>query len=185
MVAVNTPTYPLNVMEAEVKPPSDVAYASVEGVVMEEAAKFVRLYKLDFDETLSDARLAFMAAYHSYRPARDVPDKGKYHFGGWVQSKVRWALVSSLQARIKRYGQAWDSSETLDSHPEVNAFDRDRLMEKVSDDARTVIAASSGPLQMVPPTGRKSALVRFLVEMGWCAGRIAESLKEIKEAICE
>ena len=155
---------------------TDDIYMMVDKQVHKICHRFQRQYGGEYDELVGDARLYYTEAVHAWDP-----DKGQ-KFSTWVQSRIWWRLLSKVRKRLtKLYGRQQADDYDMETVPERSSFDMDRFCGELSEDAAT--AARAAIHVDAPVHGKLHAVMEYLFDLGWSATRIAESFREIVEAI--
>lgn len=137
----------------------------------------------DFDELLQEAELIFV---DYYRHCTSELFEERY------KQVIRWRLLDNAKKIAKEHARR--SGADLLTIPEPRHFDLPRFIEDLSEDAAEVATLVINPPQDVIHAARlkrgehdtrslRGAVYDFLYDIGWAASRIAESIKEIREAL--
>jgi hypothetical protein len=156
---------------------AEQAWPSVAPLVYDTVWKFMRQYGVrsdNADDLLAEGRLAYMTAYRGWNP-----DKMK--LSSWVREQVWYRLLEGNRSRwITRHEPTELKTDDLLSR---RAFDLERWLEEISPDARLVAEKALELEQAKTNRCRRSMLIEWLSELGWAGRRIAESFREIAEAL--
>lgn len=163
--------------------PLDRSYESVAGLIMDTCQKFVRvrsrmgLRTIDWEDVTQEAHLAYWIAKASFRENRGAK------FSAWIWTKVYGRLLDMAERedRQKTIGLDGDCVGT------VNDFCLIAWMRELSPDARNVAELALGPIRTLTKSNhsatKRSAVKRFLRDLGWSQTRIDNVIAEIKESL--
>lgn len=120
--------------------------AAIEAVYEDLEPKITRLcravaarYRLDFEETVADANLHFLEAYHTFdRTKGDLTARVLYVVKERLRDRVRRLAVSARRMPCVSLDALKDDGHEPDAHA-TRDFDSAALEARLSDDARTVL----------------------------------------------
>lgn len=164
-------------------------YLDVEKLIYDTIHRFIEQYGGDFDEFLSIARESYMLAFNSYDPERaGFVTYVRCFIWGRLQKTWR---VERRRAQILNLNHEYDFSH----HPErsENKFDVSEFVEKLSEDGKTVVnLVFDSPIDIAlsimerggdTPNNVRLAIREFLKDVGWSAGRVSNTFREIRKAL--
>lgn len=168
----------------------DCTYDDVRGLIIDTACKFRDAYGGDLDELIGEAELIFVQRYRRREP-------GKGTFENWIRYKIWNGLLDEARKIAKRRVRApmeladldavaarepappWALAEFLGALGEDAAYVAGLALDPPID-VRLSAAQRHGEQN---PRSIRLAVAEFLKDMGWAAGRIAESFNEIREVL--
>lgn len=174
-------------MTSIVRLAAETSYHDVRKLVQKEVSCFVKARPgFPYDQAVSAAGLAYARAYRSYDPDRAA-------FTTWVAQKVRGGLLDQVEADARVWSRERGHARIPDDVPEPEGWTVREFLEGLSDDAQQVVllvfdqpievSVSLAQMGGESPVNVRSAVREFLGDLGWTAGRIASTFREIKEAL--
>jgi len=192
---------PATAIKPDVSSMSSVdALQSVQKLVWKLTHGFHDRYGGEWEDWEAEAQLCFTSAYRTWSPERAK-----------LTTWVYWAVWNGLRDVVRK---KYQSEQRLPTNPESVVFggnedsgglanfpdrfhlqfDKESLLEKVSDDASLVIDLVLEPPVDVLLTARqrggelnpknlKRAVIEYLKDVGWATERVLESFTEIAEAL--
>jgi DNA-directed RNA polymerase specialized sigma24 family protein len=160
-------------------------YLEVQNLLRSIVGRHRRRWGGDFDDIMSVANEAFLAAYGAYDAARGAS------FSTFLTAVALTHLGRWQGLQRVRPGRTPVHAD-LDAVPDHRArFDAAAFAAELSEDGRTIVeAVVEAPGEMADAVrpglggpGRRRRVVRFLRGLGWTGQRIAESFKELSEAL--
>lgn len=149
-------------------------YADHEGMIAGEVWRLHRRAGGDWAELKAEADWIFAHAAATFRP-----ELGN-RFSTWLVWQLRTRLLKTLQTRwATKHDRERPDFEALESR---RGFDLDGWLGELSDDARFAARLALAAERHSTPA-KRSAVVAFLADLGWCGARICESFREIREAL--
>ena len=103
-------------MTATMQRPVDETYAECERLIKSTVNSFQRRYGGDRDELMSAAGEAFMEAYSGPKKRFTLSKKkrpGNFHFGGWLNKTIWYALLDTLNERHSHHFQPFSLFKAL------------------------------------------------------------------------
>lgn len=162
-------------------------------VIRREAEVFAAGRRMgESDDYLSEAYIGSQRAIDSWNLARLQGLPIKASLKSWVKRCARYRMLELLrESRRRQMATGLDLDAKVDDR---SRFRREEFARELSDDARRVVQLALDPPAEVDDRVRevdrwerawakRRALVEFLREAGWCAYRIAESFREIADAL--
>jgi len=155
-------------------------YEDTERMIGKICLSFARSYGGDFDDYLGPAHEAYMRAYRLW-------DKKKGAFTTYLWHAVTNELRSFVRRKARIACREVRADEKLYAETAgKTGFDFRLFLSELSDDAQTVVKLLVHTEQNITPT-RVPKILRRLKKHLWMAGwslkRIAESFKEVREAL--
>jgi DNA-directed RNA polymerase specialized sigma24 family protein len=150
------------------------AYASVRAMIHGICYKFSRKYRIDAEELVSEANLAFVKAWRRWDPA-------KAKLTTWTHFCVSRTLCSLLAEHRKVRGrERWiNGSDFAGRKP----FTVEGLLGQVGEDAGEAIDAALSRTVKAGGGRKADMLANELQRRGWCGRRILDVFDEVKEVL--
>ena len=163
---------------------ADETYEDVRKMIYKMANDAVHKHGGDFDEYVSAGHEAFMDAYVSYKPEHETA------FSTWLWWKIRGAITGTIKKQYK-WRERLDAQQAVEDVTHVDRFTLQAFTTDLSDDARTVVELlmqtpeEAIGLLHAKHTGRRTRteLFRKLRGLRWTVLQIADSFREIREAL--
>ena len=188
-------------MTATMQRPVDETYAECERLIKSTVNSFQRRYGGDRDELMSAAGEAFMEAYSGPKKRFTLSKKkrpGNFHFGGWLNKTIWYALLDTLNERHSHHFQPFSNLEDLstltadgdvagaEAIPDRGKPSLPRKLDTVSEDAQRIAWFALEQFTEKDGEGiarRLKAFRMVLSELGWAAKRFWRAVGEIREVI--
>lgn len=153
------------------------AYIICDHLIKASVAGFVKKHHCDYEDALSDANFAMIAAYNGHNP-----EKGS--FGARVCHEVWCGMMDGLRLKAKHYERYPTKNVKLENLEKKQKNNIHNFVIDLSEDAKSVVDLLFDlDSNYKPSKSRKKLLYDALVEIGWTASRIVESFKEISISI--
>ncbi len=153
---------------------AEYMYRKYARVAYKVAGRFARRHGEDAEEVAGEALYHFMVAVRGKKPEG-------LGWSTWIYRSVWKGLQLGLRNRLRRAGRV-KFSGLAEAGEAVAVRDKEfsasLLLEDLSEDGREVVGLVLGG-----KVENRNGLVRLLQEVGWVAGRIAESFIEIARAL--
>ena len=146
----------------------------------------------DFDEALSTANVTYAWTYETHTPA-------KGNFMARLAQNIHIDLIDKYRKQFGRYGQrkgifvGGEAVETLATPPR-SKFNLVDFIDSLSEDAATVVRLTLEPSAAIAKEAEerggtnsclRAAVRSHLITIGWAAGRIRDTFKEIAKVLSE
>lgn len=164
-------------------------FLDVEHVIHEVIRRHRIKYGGDLDDLASDANALFLLAYESY-------DEARGSFDQWVRYFVGKQLLTQRVKEVMRNNRLSRVTDYDLNQYEEGGSSLAELLDELSEDAQTVVQLTLDPnadirlslLQRgarTKPTPHRlwTSVVEFLKDCDWSPERIAESFREIRDAL--
>lgn len=164
------------------------SYQEVELLIFDTVHSFRRRYGGDFQELLSEARVAFCESYITY--------DDDYPFSTWVRFKCWTRLLEDRRRRARLYGRPGHPNcpLPLPNHLSHRDFDLCQFLDDLPTDAGIVATMAleapldvllclKGEFKIKNAHNIRRALHEALVDMGWTASRIADAFETVRDAL--
>ncbi len=159
-------------------------YIDLEGMIYAAVYRFTRRYRVEFDEALAIANLAFCQSFEGY-------DRKRASFRTRVYQKIWSTLLEWHRTMMRRHilGKVVDVDLERIHTPDDNIWD---LVEELSSDAQSVArAVLDSPREIVhdilvngdSPRAVRNALRDFFEDCGWSTSRLAAASEELSKAL--
>lgn len=144
--------------------------------------KFVRRYRVEFEEALSIAHLAFCKAFDGFT-------RKKSSFRTWVYHKVWNELLEWQRTTTRRKILTPLADVELSRLPSGTAFEAVDFLDELSADGRLIVKAIlNSPKDIIhdlvnngmSPTTYRRAVREFFEDCGWDTSRILKGFEEVK-----
>jgi hypothetical protein len=173
----------------------ECTHEEVNGLVIDTALQFSKAYGGETDELVAEARLLFMKCYWRYVNHYRKTGSNDGTFTHYIRMKIWYGLLDNarrIARRRKRLTPGVDLSAL--SARQGSSFTPEAFVANLSDDAAYVARLALDPPTPVrqraaskrgeqAPSSIRAAVVEFLKDVGWGAGRIRTTFREIREAL--
>lgn len=160
-------------------------YIDLQKIVYDQAHKKSRLFHMPYEDALSLAHSAFVKAVNNYDPSKGAK------ISTWVTFCLHNDLINYLKKEYRHYSYE-PLEEEYHGGDNINHFVQE-FTEGLSDEAKQVVMLLletpdelSNLMQwdgVRNKTGTLKTLKNYLLDMGWVASEIKETITEIRQAL--